>query len=107
MNFADTRTSMNVSTLFLYLVFPAIFLGVATAAPGKISLLKGVCIALAYFSLLFLDGVICAAGPVIVTADAMPGKDTSPFGLVFLIISVWAFVLVGSGHKAGKEDNSR
>lgn len=98
---------MNVGILFLYLVFPAIFLGVATMTRGKITLLKGVCIALAYFSLLFLDSSLCAAGPAAMTADAVSGKDTSPFGLVFVIISIWAFALVGLGDTRSKEDNSR
>jgi hypothetical protein len=99
---------MNVGTLLLYLVFPAIFLGVATLTPGKIPVLRLVCIALAYFSLAFLDSSICAAtAPAIMTADAVPGKDTSPFGVAFLIVSVWAFALVGAGDKTRKEDNSR
>ena len=106
MSFALTAARMNVSILFLYLVFPAIFLGVATLAPGKISLLKGVCIALAYFSLILLDGAICGANPAGMAADTISGKDTSPFGLAFVIISIWAFALVGLGGKS-KPDSSR
>lgn len=58
--------------------------------------MKGVCIALAYFSLILLNGGI-DAGP------GMMAKSSSPFGLFLLGISLWGFVLIGSG--AGKNRN--
>jgi hypothetical protein len=91
---------MNIGALLLYLAFPGIFLGVASVTPGKVYFLKGVCIALAYFSLVLLDGMICVPGPM-----GIPGKDSSPFGLVFLVVSVWAFILVGHGGNSGKKDH--
>jgi hypothetical protein len=91
---------MNAGTLILYIVLPAIFLVVATGNPENLRV-KGVCIALAYLSLIILDGWMCIANPVVSTAD----KNTSPFGLVFLLISVWAFVLVGLGDPHGRERN--
>ena len=79
------------------IAFPAIFLMVATLNPRNRAM-KGVCIVLAYFSLIFINGGL----------DPAPGvmdKSSSPFGLFLLGISLWGFVLVGSG--ARKEDNSR
>lgn len=93
---------MNVGILLLYLVFPAIFLGVATLTPGKMTWLKGVCIALAYFSLVFLDNVLGSPDP-----DAILRPDGSSFGMVFMIITIWSVALLGFGDTRSKEDNSR
>jgi hypothetical protein len=94
---------MNAGTLFLYIALPAIFLVVATGNPEN-RRVKGVCIALAYLSLIFLDGWICISNPAASTAD----KNNSPFGLVFLLISLWAFALVGFGDPRSRErDNDR
>ena len=90
--------NMNAGTLFLYIVLPAIFLVVATGNPGNMRI-KGVCIALAYLSLILLDGWMCITNPVGSTAD----KNSSPFGLVFLLISLWAFALVGFGDPHGRK----
>ena len=89
---------MNAGTLFLYLALPAIFLVVATGNPES-TRVKGVCIALAYLSLIFLDGWMYIVNPVASAAD----KNGSPFGLVFILISLWAFVLVGFGDPRGRE----
>lgn len=74
---------MNAGTLFLYIVLPAIFLVVATGNPENMRV-KGVCIALAYLSLIVLDGWMCIANPTASPAD----KNDSPFGLVFILISL-------------------
>jgi hypothetical protein len=93
-----------------YVGFPAIFLIVATANPRNL-VIKCVCIALAYFSLILLDGGASAGNIVGTTTEGnggMIGKDSSPFGLVFLAISLWGFVLVGSSiNKKREEDKSR
>lgn len=89
---------MNAGTLFFYIALPAIFLVVATGNPENMRV-KGVCIALAYLSLIFLDGWMCIANPVASAAD----KNTSPFGLVFILVSVWAFALVGFGGPHGRK----
>ena len=92
-----------MNALFGQIVFPAIFLIVATLNPRNL-IIKCVCIILAYFTVISLEGGMYAA-PV--------GNDgimvnTSPFGLLLLGISLWGFVLVGSGvGKARKEDNSQ
>ena len=94
---------MNAGTFFLYIALPALFLVVATGNPENMRI-RGVCIALAYLSLIFLDGWMCFANPVISTAD----KNGSPFGLVFILISLWAFALVGFGDPHGrKRDDNR
>jgi hypothetical protein len=94
---------MNAGTLFLYIVLPAIFLVVATGNPENLRV-KGVCIALAYLSLIVLDGWMCIANPAVSSTD----KNSSPFGLVFILISLWSFVLVGFGDPQGRErDDSR
>jgi hypothetical protein len=80
---------MNAGTLFLYIVLPAIFLVVATGNPEN-PRVKGVCIALAYLSLIVLDGWMCLANSPALPAD----KNGSPFGLVFLLITLWAFSLL-------------
>jgi hypothetical protein len=83
------------------IVFPAIFLIVAALNPRNM-MIKGVCIILAYFSVIFLNGGMSVA-PV---ADGI--TNTSPFGLLLLVISLWGFILVGSGTgKTGKKDNSQ
>jgi hypothetical protein len=97
---------MNASALFIYVGFPVIFLIVATANPRNL-LMKAVCIALAYFSLILMDNAIYAGNSLV--AAVGPGgiidKDTSPFGLIFLGISIWGFVLVshGTGKPQGKD----
>jgi hypothetical protein len=92
---------MNV--LFGQIVFPAIFLIVATLNPRDM-IIKGVCIILAYISVISLDGGMYAAP---VAHDGIM-ENTSPFGLILLGISLWGFVLVGSGAgKARKKDNSQ
>lgn len=90
--------NMNAGTLFLYIVLPAIFLVVATGNPENMRV-KGVCIALAYLSLIILDGWMCIASPAV----SPTGKNSSPFGLVFILISLWAFALVGFGDPHGHE----
>jgi hypothetical protein len=89
---------MNAGTLVLYIVLPAIFLLVATGNPENMRV-KGICIALAYLSLIILDGWVCLASPIALASD----KNASPFGLVFILISLWAFVLVGLGDPHGRE----
>lgn len=89
---------MNAGTLFLYIVLPGIFLVVATGNPER-KRVKGVCIALAYLSLIVLDGWMCVANPIASQAD----KNNSPFGLVFILISLWAFALVGFGDRQSRE----
>jgi len=94
---------VNASTLFLYIGLPAIFLVVATGSAENMRV-KGVCITLAYLSLIVLDGWMCLANPVASPAD----KNSSPFGLVFILISLWAFALVGIvDPKTGERDNDR
>jgi hypothetical protein len=94
---------MNAGTLFLYIVLPAIFLVVATGNPENMRV-KGVCIALAYLSLIVLDGWMCVANPSASPAD----KNSSPFGLVFILISLWAFALVGIiDSKSRERDHDR
>lgn len=92
---------MNAGTLFLYIVLPAIFLVVATGNPENLRV-RGVCIALAYLSLIVLDGWICITSPAASIAD----KNSSPFGLVFIVISLWAFALVGFGDPKSRERDS-
>jgi hypothetical protein len=92
----------QMSVLFGQIVFPAIFLIVATLNPRNM-IMKGVCIILAYFTVISLQGGIYAA-PV---ADNGMMENTSPFGLLLLGISLWGFVLMGSGAiKAREKDNS-
>jgi len=89
---------MNV--LFGQIAFPAIFLIVGTLNHRNLAM-KGVCIVLAYFSLILLNGGMNAG-------QGMIDKSSSPFGIFLLGISLWGFVLVGSGaRKSEKEDNSR
>jgi hypothetical protein len=99
---------MSTSALFIYIGFPVIFLTVATAHPRNF-LIKGVCIVLAYFSLIFLDNVIYGSNAVFAFVSAPDGindKSTSPFGLVFLGISLWGYTLAGYGlGKPTKKDN--
>jgi hypothetical protein len=98
---------MNTSSLLAYVGFPAIFLIVATANPRNL-VMKCVCIVLAYFSLILLDGGANAGNILGMATEESIGKDSSPFGLVFLAISVWGFVLVGSSiNKKHEEDKSR
>jgi hypothetical protein len=97
---AAVAKNMNAGTLFLYIVLPAIFLVVATGNPENMRV-KGVCIALAYLSLIVLDGWMCIANPTASPAD----KNDSPFGLVFILISLWAFTLVGFGGSHGRESD--
>jgi hypothetical protein len=94
---------MDAGTLFLYVVVPAIFLVVATGNPRN-KRVMGICIALAYLSLIVLDGWMCIANP-----DALPAdKNRSPFGLVFMLISLWAFALVSFSDPQSRErDNDR
>jgi len=93
-----------MNALFGQIVFPAIFLIVATLNPRNI-IIKGVCIALAYFALILLNGGMYAAPAA---NDGFIDKSSSPFGLLLLGISLWGFVLVGSGAgKTGKKDNSQ
>jgi hypothetical protein len=92
---------MNAGTLFLYIVLPAIFLVVATGNRENMRV-KGVCIALAYLSLIVLDGWMCITNPAASIAD----KNSSPFGLVFILISLWAFALVGFGDPKSHERDS-
>lgn len=88
---------MNV--LFGQIAFPAIFLIVGTLNHRNLAM-KGVCIVLAYFSLILLNGGMNAG-------QGMIDKSSSPFGIFLLGISLWGFVLVGSGaRKSEKEDNS-
>lgn len=87
---------MNV--LFGQIAFPAIFLIVATLNHRNL-VMKGVCIVLAYFSLILLNG---GMGPGMIEGSC------SPFGLFLLGVSLWGFVLVGSGTgKSGDKDDSR
>ena len=89
---------MNV--LVGQIAFPAIFLMVATLNPRN-RVMKGVCIVLAYFSLILLNGGMDAGRDMV-------DKSSSPFGLFLLAISLWGFVLVGSGaNKDREEDKSR
>jgi hypothetical protein len=88
-----------MNALFGQIAFPAIFLIVATLNPRNI-VMKGVCIVLAYFSLILLnDGMDAGQG--------MMAKSSSPFGLFLLGISIWGFVLVGSGNSKSRKDNSQ
>jgi len=103
MNSADIAEKMNASTLLFYVVFPAIFLIVGSLNTRHMAI-KVVCIVLAYFSLILGDGSAMHAPAV--WNGVVINKDTSPFGLVCLAISLWGFVLVGSGAgKAEEEDN--
>ena len=93
-----------MNALFGQIVFSAIFLIVATLNPRNI-IIKGVCIVLAYFSVILLNGGIYAAPGA---NDGMIDKSSSPFGLLLLGVSLWGFVLVGSGAgKPGNKDNSQ
>lgn len=89
---------MNAGILILYIAVPAMFLVAATGNPENMRV-KGVCIALAYLSLIILDGWVCLSNPVASPAD----KNGSPFGLVFVLISLWAFALVGLGDRQNRE----
>lgn len=92
-----------MNSLFSQIVFPAIFLIVATLNPRDI-IIKSVCIILAYLSVIFLNGGMYASH---VANDGIT-ENTSPFGLLVLGISLWGFLLVGSGAgDAGKKDNSQ
>ena len=88
-----------MNALFGQIAFPAIFLIVATLNHRNM-VMKGVCIVLAYFSLILLnEGMEAGQGMV---------ARSSPFGLFLLVISIWGFVLVGSGaSKSEKKDNSQ
>ncbi len=86
---------MNIGVLFLYIVLPAIFLVVATGNPQNMTV-KGICIALAYLSLILLDGWICIGNPTAPVTD----KNGSPFGLAFIVVSLWSFALMS--HDLGK-----
>ena len=101
---------MNASAFILYVAIPAMFLIAATLNPASM-VMKGICITLSYLSLFLLDGWVCAANAGqggAMGAFGVIGKDSSPFGLVFLIISVWSFALVGLGDTKSKEpDNDR
>jgi len=101
---------MSASALFTYIGFPVIFLIVATAHPRNF-LIKGVCIVLAYFSLIFLDNVIYGSNAMFAFAsgpDRIEDKGTSPFGLVFLGISLWSYTLACYGlGKTGKKNNEQ
>ena len=97
---------MNLGDLLIYVAFPAIFLIVASANPGNMAI-KIVCIVLAYFSLIWLDGSI-SIGDASLGTGVMAGKNTSPFGLAVMFTSLWAFVLVGYGaDKSRKKDSDR
>jgi hypothetical protein len=92
-----------MNALFGQIVFPAIFLIVATLNPRNM-IIKSVCIILAYYSVITLNGGMYA---VPVANDGIM-KNTSPFGLILLGISLWGFVLMGSGAgKARQKDNSQ
>lgn len=96
---------MNVGTLFLYIAVPAIFLVAATGNPENMRV-KGVCIALAYLSLIILDGRMCVTSSA--SGGSLADKHSSPFGLVFILVSLWAFALVRFGDPTGREkDNDR
>ena len=101
---------MSASALFIYIGFPVVFLTVATAHPRNF-LIKGVCIALAYFSLIFLDNVIYGSNAMFTFASGPEGiddKGSSPFGLVFLGISLWGYTLACYGlGKTEKKDSER
>jgi hypothetical protein len=101
---------MNVSALFIYIGFPAVFLTVATANPKNL-LMKAVCIGLAYLSLVLMDNCLYG-GNTLGEATAVPGgimgKDSSPFGLIFLGISLWGYVLISYGTgKTETKDSER
>ncbi len=68
---------------FGQIVFPAIFLIVATLNPRNM-IIKGVCIIMAYISVIFLNGGIYAA-PV---ANDGITENTSPFGFLVLLVGV-------------------
>jgi hypothetical protein len=95
---------MNASALFIYVGFPVVFLTVATANPRNL-LMKAVCIALAYLSLILMDNCIFggnALGTAVAGPSGIIDKGTSPFGLIFLGISLWGYVLISYG--AGKTE---
>jgi hypothetical protein len=97
---------MNLGDLLMYVAFPAIFLIVATASPGNMAI-KIVCIALAYFSLVLLDGSV-SIGDAGLGTGALGDKSTSPFGLAVMATSLWAFVLIGyEADKGRKKDSNR
>lgn len=97
---------MSPGDLLMYVAFPAIFLIVATANPGNLTI-KIVCIVLAYFSLIWLDGSISIGGASLATG-VMADKNTSPFGLGVMFTSLWAFILVGyEADKSRKKDSDR
>jgi hypothetical protein len=98
--------TMNPGELLSYVAFPAIFLIVATANPGNMAI-KIVCIALAYFSLIWLDGSI-SIGDASLGTGVMADKNMSPFGLAVMFTSLWAFVVVGRGaDKSRQKDSDR
>ena len=107
MNSADMSESMSMNNLLMNIGFPAIFLIVATTNPRNL-LMKAICIALAYFSLILLDGGTVMGsfmGMGTPGGDDILGKDSSPFGLIFLGISLWGYVLIsyGAGKREGKD----
>jgi hypothetical protein len=91
---------MNANELIEYVIFPAIFLVVATVHPGNL-IMKIVCVALAYYSLVLVDGWMF--GNDVNAASGLMGKSTSPFGLVFLAISLWGYMLIASTAGKRKE----
>jgi hypothetical protein len=98
---------MSASALFIYVGFPMIFLIVATANPRNL-VMKAACIVLAYISLILMDNCIYgsnAMGTTTAGPGGIIGKDTSPFGLIFLGISLWGYVLIsyGTGKTEGKD----
>lgn len=97
---------MNLGNLLIYVAFPAIFLVVATMNPRNMAI-KVVCIGLAYFSLILLDGSI-SLGDAGLGTGVMADKNTSPFGLAVMFTSLWAFVLIGyEAEKGRKKDSDR
>jgi hypothetical protein len=105
-DFGVSLRVMNLSDLLIYVAFPAIFLIVATANPGNMAM-KIVCIALAYFSLVWLDGSV-SLGDAGLGTGVMADKNTSPFGLAVMATSLWAFVLIGyEADKRRKKDSER
>jgi len=108
MNFATVLPTMTINALFAYVAFPAIFLAVATANSRNLPI-KTVCIILAYFSLVLLDSCIFGSNALGVDAagnDVILDKSTSPFGLVFLGISLWGFALISSGTGQSQKNDS-
>ena len=90
---------MNATDLIDYVIFPAIFLVVATVHPGNL-VMKIICILLAYFSLILVDGWMSVGNDA---AGGLVSRSTSPFGLVFLAISLWGYTLIASTAGKRKE----